>query len=81
MVLLARRLADGLRAAPRLARGFAAVPEEAATSASEPQLPPFDYEPPPYTGISKEETYRLRKEHLNPGGTSLQPKLRHAHRR
>src|SRR5262245_33104142 len=32
-----------------------------------PPLPPFDYQPTPYTGPSAEEVLRLRKEFLNPG--------------
>ena len=47
----------------------ASVPEEAAQGA--PRLPPFDYEPMPYTGPSKEEVYALRKQYLNPGGALL----------
>ena len=31
-----------------------------------PQLPPFDYVPPKYTGPSKEEVLKMRQEHLNP---------------
>ncbi len=38
-----------------------------ADSAEGPVLPPFDYQPPAWTGPSKEEVLRLRKEHLNPG--------------
>lgn len=30
-------------------------------------LPPFDYTPPPYTGPSKEEVLKLRREFVNPG--------------
>ncbi|KAI7843702.1 hypothetical protein COHA_002601 [Chlorella ohadii] len=37
-----------------------------ADSAEGPVLPPFDYQPPAWTGPSKEEVLRLRKEHLNP---------------
>lgn len=32
-----------------------------------PQLPPFDYQPKPYTGISAEEVLKLRRQFLNPG--------------
>jgi len=32
-----------------------------------PELPPFDYQPKPYTGPSAEEVLRLRKQFLNPG--------------
>ena len=32
-----------------------------------PQLPPFDYQPKPYAGISAEEVLRLRRQFLNPG--------------
>ncbi|MGH8163732.1 MAG: aspartate aminotransferase family protein, partial [Rhodanobacteraceae bacterium] len=32
-----------------------------------PQLPPFDYQPQPYTGPAPEEILRLRKQFLNPG--------------
>jgi alanine-glyoxylate transaminase/(R)-3-amino-2-methylpropionate-pyruvate transaminase len=32
-----------------------------------PALPPFDYQPTPYSGPSAEDVLRLRKEFLNPG--------------
>ncbi|MEO6182148.1 MAG: aminotransferase class III-fold pyridoxal phosphate-dependent enzyme [Verrucomicrobiota bacterium] len=32
-----------------------------------PTLPPFDYQPKPYTGPSAEEVLKLRKEFMNPG--------------
>lgn len=32
-----------------------------------PALPPFDYQPPAYTGPPKEEVLALRKQHLSPG--------------
>ena len=32
-----------------------------------PELPPFDYQPQPYRGLSAEEVLRLRREFLNPG--------------
>ncbi|MEO5802671.1 MAG: aminotransferase class III-fold pyridoxal phosphate-dependent enzyme [Verrucomicrobiota bacterium] len=32
-----------------------------------PTLPPFDYQPKPYTGPSAEEVLKLRKQFLNPG--------------
>ena len=32
-----------------------------------PDLPPFDYQPAPYSGPSADEVLRLRKEFLNPG--------------
>ena len=32
-----------------------------------PDLPPFDYQPRPYTGPSADEVLRLRKQFLNPG--------------
>lgn len=38
-----------------------------ADSGEGPALPPFDYQPPAWTGPSKEEVLRLRKAHLNPG--------------
>ena len=38
-----------------------------AESGEGPVLPPFDYQPPAWTGPSKEEVLRLRKAHLNPG--------------
>lgn len=31
------------------------------------QLPPCDFVPPPYTGPSKDEVLRLRKQFMNPG--------------
>ena len=43
----------------------ASVPAEAPEAS--PQLPPFDYEPMPYTGPSKDAVRSLRKQHLNPG--------------
>jgi alanine-glyoxylate transaminase/(R)-3-amino-2-methylpropionate-pyruvate transaminase len=32
-----------------------------------PTLPPFDYQPKPYTGKSADEVLKLRKQYLNPG--------------
>jgi alanine-glyoxylate transaminase/(R)-3-amino-2-methylpropionate-pyruvate transaminase len=32
-----------------------------------PELPPFDYQPQPYRGLSSENVLRLRREFLNPG--------------
>src|SRR5579872_4565135 len=32
-----------------------------------PQLPPFDYQPKPYTGPSADEVLKLRRQFLNPG--------------
>src|SRR3954451_10336519 len=32
-----------------------------------PELPPFDFQPPPYDGPPAEEVARLRREFLNPG--------------
>ena len=32
-----------------------------------PQLPPFDYQPQPYSGPTAEEVQRLRTQYLNPG--------------
>src|SRR5215475_8491679 len=32
-----------------------------------PELPPFDYQPQPYRGLSAEEVVRLRRQFLNPG--------------
>jgi hypothetical protein len=31
-----------------------------------PELPAFDYTPKPYTGLSAEEVFALRKQFLNP---------------
>ena len=45
------------------------MPEEAAQAA--PQLPPFDYEPLPYIGPSKEEVRALRKQFMSPGAQLL----------
>lgn len=42
-----------------------------AESGEGPALPPFDYQPPAWTGPSKEEVLRLRKAHLNPGARDL----------
>ena len=39
----------------------------AARDTTQPQLPPFDYEPVQYTGPSKQDVIDLRKKHLNPG--------------
>mmetsp|Transcript_13417 Transcript_13417/g.40573 ORF Transcript_13417/g.40573 Transcript_13417/m.40573 type:complete len:476 (+) Transcript_13417:143-1570(+) len=47
-------------------RSFASVPEEAVSSSTAPQMPAFDYSPPAYTGPSKEEVLRMRKQHLSP---------------
>ncbi len=33
----------------------------------EPQLPPYDHKPRPYTGPSFDDTMKLRREYLNPG--------------
>ena len=33
---------------------------------SQPTLPPFEYQPRPYTGPSAEEVLRMRREFLNP---------------
>lgn len=41
-----------------------------ADSAEGPALPPFDWQPPAYTGPPKEEVLRLRKQHLSPGERS-----------
>lgn len=32
-----------------------------------PQMPAYDYTPPPYTGPSKEKVLALRKQYLSPG--------------
>ena len=32
-----------------------------------PALPPFDYQPKPYTGLSTDEVLKLRRQFLNPG--------------
>src|SRR5215216_4148105 len=32
-----------------------------------PELPPFDYQPQPYRGLSAEEVFHLRRQFLNPG--------------
>ena len=37
-----------------------------STSPPPPQLPPFEFEPATYSGLSKEEVLRLRKKHLTP---------------
>lgn len=31
-----------------------------------PQIPPFDHEPRPYTGLSRDEVFELRHKHLTP---------------
>lgn len=46
-------------------RLFASEPATAHDKAP-PQLPPFDYQPQPYTGPSKEEVLSLRKQFLSP---------------
>lgn len=58
---------EGLGALPALRWFSQAAPADAAAA---PQLPPFDFQPPPYTGPSKEEVLALRKAHLNPGEVS-----------
>lgn len=35
-------------------------------------MPAFDYSPPAYTGPSKEEVLRMRKQHLSPGETDTE---------
>jgi hypothetical protein len=35
-------------------------------STKQPQLPPCDYKPSPYTGPSFDQVKSLRKQHLNP---------------
>lgn len=47
-------------------RSFASLPAESQTT-PDPQMPPFDHQPRPYSGIPKEEVLRLRKQHLSPG--------------
>lgn len=49
------------RSASLVARSMSSKPDSVA------QLPPFDYDPPPYDGPSKEEVIALRKQYLNPG--------------
>jgi alanine-glyoxylate transaminase/(R)-3-amino-2-methylpropionate-pyruvate transaminase len=34
---------------------------------NQPKLPPFDYQPKPYTGPSADEVLALRKQYMNPG--------------
>jgi alanine-glyoxylate transaminase/(R)-3-amino-2-methylpropionate-pyruvate transaminase len=46
-----------------LRRTFAAEP---AHEKALPELPPFSYQPQPYTGPSKEEVLALRKKFLSP---------------
>lgn len=44
-----------------------AAPAAAATSADiNPVIPPCDYEPPKYEGLSKEECKQIRQAHVNP---------------
>ncbi len=68
----------GMAAGGALQRGWASLPER---EFAEPVLPPFDHVPAPYTGPSKEEVYRLRKEHLSPGQqlTPTAPYLQSCH--
>lgn len=49
-----------------LGRAFASQPASALHEKPPPQLPPFSYEPQPYTGPSKEEVLSLRKKYLSP---------------
>ena len=35
------------------------------------EMPPFDYQPPPYHGPSREEVLALRRSHVNPGVFTL----------
>ncbi len=55
------RLAQGL---PALRSLSSAAPEPLTSAA--PEMPPFDFTPPPYTGPSKEEVLATRKEFLSP---------------
>lgn len=47
-------------------RGFASLPAE-NLGTPEPQMPAFDHQPRPYSGIPKEEVLSLRRKHLSPG--------------
>lgn len=41
------------------------------SSKNTPQIPPFDYSPPPYKGPSKSEVLETRRKYLNPGIFSI----------
>jgi len=64
---LARVLLKGTSAGPCLwqLRTYASHPA-AAHEKAPPQMPPFDYQPQPYVGPSKEEVLALRKKFLSP---------------
>lgn len=49
-----------------LGRAFASQPATALNEKPPPLLPPFSYQPQPYTGPSKEEVLSLRKKYLSP---------------
>jgi alanine-glyoxylate transaminase/(R)-3-amino-2-methylpropionate-pyruvate transaminase len=49
-----------------LGRAFASQPATALHEKPPPLLPPFSYQPQPYTGPSKEEVLSLRKKYLSP---------------
>ena len=51
-------------------RGMSAASVPAEAEPAGPTLPPFDYEPMPYTGPSKDTVRSLRKQYLNPGTCS-----------
>ncbi|MEB3343623.1 hypothetical protein [Okeania sp.] len=35
-------------------------------SQDRPSIPPYNYQPTPYLGISKQQVIQLRKQHINP---------------
>lgn len=48
------------------ARGMSSLPAQESLLGS-PELPAFDFTPPPYTGPPKEEVLSMRKQYLSPG--------------
>lgn len=59
------------RALLTLRRQFAAVPAQAQAASEVGALPPFNFQPPPYTGPSKDEVLRLRQTYLSPGARTV----------
>lgn len=55
-----------------LARTFAA---QVLPASDGPELPFCDFQPPSYTGPSKEETLQTRKQYLNPGTRQFLPQI------
>ncbi|XP_058186948.1 alanine--glyoxylate aminotransferase 2 homolog 1, mitochondrial-like [Rhododendron vialii] len=47
-------------------RSFLTAPSSSSAAAAAPELPPFDYDPKPYTGPSADEVLAKRKKFLGP---------------